>query len=83
MENRAMSQMQTNLHRINPDQNMHRFYQLRVEPTLFEDWCLIRQWGRIGSNGQAKRQWFAHISDATMTMQKLEGAKKRKGYVVK
>ncbi|WP_245418003.1 WGR domain-containing protein [Cohaesibacter celericrescens] len=73
--------MQADLRKTNPEKNMHRFYHLRIERTLFEDWCLIRRWGRIGSNGQAKRQWFTSISDASSALEKVAGIKKRRGYV--
>jgi predicted DNA-binding WGR domain protein len=32
--------------------NMARYYVLSVEPTLFGDSALIREWGRIGSSGR-------------------------------
>jgi predicted DNA-binding WGR domain protein len=34
-----------------PEQNQHRFYLLRLAPTLFGEWSLIREWGRIGQQG--------------------------------
>jgi predicted DNA-binding WGR domain protein len=37
------------LHRIDPAKNMRRFYRLDVQRDLFGQWCLIREWGRIGS----------------------------------
>ncbi|WP_420839911.1 WGR domain-containing protein [Allorhizobium sonneratiae] len=40
------------LHRIDATQNMRRFYMLAVQPTLFGGASIIRNWGRIGSNGQ-------------------------------
>ena len=37
------------LTRSDPDRNMHRFYALDVTPTLFGNWAMIVEWGRIGS----------------------------------
>jgi predicted DNA-binding WGR domain protein len=37
------------LTRIDPAQNMSRFYVLDVQPTLFGDWALVREWGRSRS----------------------------------
>ncbi|MDD5319503.1 MAG: WGR domain-containing protein [Methylococcales bacterium] len=34
--------------------NMHRFYQMYVTPGIFDDWSLVREWGRVGSVRQAK-----------------------------
>lgn len=33
--------------------NMARFYVLAIEPTLFGDTALIREWARIGANAPA------------------------------
>lgn len=41
------------LRRIDPARNMRRFYVLSIQPTLFGGASLIRNWGRIGTNGQA------------------------------
>ena len=38
------------LRRIDPDRNMARFYTMSVQPNLFGEWLLLREWGRIGSN---------------------------------
>ncbi len=36
------------LYRIDPARNMQRFYRLDIQPDLFGNQCLIREWGRIG-----------------------------------
>ncbi|MGY6251465.1 WGR domain-containing protein [Bosea thiooxidans] len=36
------------LDRSDPAQNMARFYVLAIEPTLFGDVALVREWGRRG-----------------------------------
>ena len=43
------------LYRIDSDKRMHRFYPLDVQPDLFGHWCLLREWGRIGSTGGKAR----------------------------
>ena len=35
------------LERRDPSRNMARFYVLAIEPTLFGDMALVREWGRI------------------------------------
>ncbi len=32
------------LHRIDPDRNMARFYTMSVQPSLFGEWSLFREW---------------------------------------
>ena len=43
------------LERIEPDANVHRYYVLAIEPTLFGDVGLRREWGRIGNRGGSSR----------------------------
>lgn len=38
-----------------PDANRHRFYLLRTLPTLFGEWALPREWGRIASHSRVRR----------------------------
>ena len=52
------------LRRIDGARNMRRFYVLSVQPTLFGGASLIRNWGRIGTNGQAMMQTFDESADA-------------------
>ena len=40
------------LDRIDPSKNMQRYYVLAVEPTLFGDTALVREWGRIGRSAR-------------------------------
>jgi predicted DNA-binding WGR domain protein len=69
------------LYRVDDGQNMHRFYHLRVEQTLFGGWALIREWGRIGSRkGQTLEEWFDDAEPAEIALRKLESTKRRKGY---
>lgn len=35
--------------RVDPARNMLRFYAIRIAPTLFGEWAVVREWGRIGS----------------------------------
>lgn len=42
------------LYRINAPKRMHRYYRMDVQPDLFGQWCLMREWGRIGSTGQTR-----------------------------
>ena len=69
------------LERIDQDQNMRRFYQVRIEQTLFGEWALVREWGRIGSRrGQKLEQWFDRRGAAEDAAAKIEAVKRRRGY---
>lgn len=80
MSQHAMVPMEVHLCRINPEQNMYRFYHVHVERDLFGTWCLIRQWGRLGTYGRARHQWFNSIYDALLAQERLVNAKIQHGY---
>jgi predicted DNA-binding WGR domain protein len=68
------------LERVDRAKNMARFYVLSIEPTLFEDLAVVRQWGRIGN---AERKWIdLHPSQrvARIELKKWLDRKKRRGY---
>jgi predicted DNA-binding WGR domain protein len=71
----------TLLYRIDPAKRMHRFYRLDVQPNLFGHWCLMREWGRIGSSGRTSSASFPALADAEAALQKQCRAKERRGYV--
>lgn len=68
------------LHRIDPAQNMRRFYSLAIQPTLFGGASVIRNWGRIGTNGQSMIETFDSGEDAVSAWTRLERIKRRRGY---
>ncbi len=68
------------LHRIDATQNMRRFYMLAIQPTLFGGASVIRNWGRIGSNGQTMMETFDSQEDASMTLSRIERTKRTRGY---
>lgn len=75
--------MQVRLEKINPEKRQHRFYVMNVTRTLFGEWCLIREWGRIGSAGGKRLTDYADSKEEAETaLQKLFGQKCRRGYHV-
>lgn len=68
------------LRRIDPAKNMRRFYLLSIQPTLFGGASLVRNWGRIGTHGQAMLVTFDDPDQAEDAFGKLQRAKQRKGY---
>lgn len=68
------------LHRIDPSQNMRRFYTLAIQPTLFGGASVIRNWGRIGTSGQSMMETFGSSEDAVKASIRLERTKRLRGY---
>ncbi|MDD5493738.1 MAG: WGR domain-containing protein [Dehalococcoidia bacterium] len=68
------------LERHDTENNMHRFYQMFVTPGLFDDWSLIKEWGKVGSPGTVRKDWFDTEEEALTAKQRLVEAKQKKGY---
>jgi len=68
------------LYRIDPARNMHRFYRLNIQPDLFGNQCLIREWGRIGRLGQMRSTPYPTEDDAQVAFHKQRATKERGGY---
>jgi predicted DNA-binding WGR domain protein len=49
---------------IDPSKNMRRFYSVQIGRTLFGEWSLMREWGRIGSPGRVTLESFASEEEA-------------------
>jgi predicted DNA-binding WGR domain protein len=59
---------------------MRRFYVLSIQPTLFGGVSLVRHWGRIGAFGQSMVETFDNAEEADDALNRLERAKRRRGY---
>lgn len=69
------------LHRLDPSQNMQRFYTVDIQPTLFGEWSLLRFWGRLDRpGGQSHFRTFPTLSAAQQARDGLLREKQRKGY---
>jgi predicted DNA-binding WGR domain protein len=68
------------LHRIDPEQRVRRFYSLMIERDLFGTVRLVRNWGRIGTNGQELVEVFANEDEAGQALEAVARAKHRRGY---
>ncbi|MCP4698723.1 MAG: WGR domain-containing protein [Gammaproteobacteria bacterium] len=66
--------------KIQPSENMQRFYRISLTPTLFGDWAVVREWGRIGHNGTVREEWFGSLDEAKNEMHALAMMRARRGY---
>ena len=65
---------------VDAGQGKRRFYRMTVQPTLFGEWVLLREWGRIGWAGQTKCEHFRYAGQAVDALQKTIRRKARRGY---
>lgn len=70
------------LDRTDPQRNMARFYVLAVEPTLFGEAALVREWGRVGSNGRRRLDLYPNAGEAAEALEDWLLRKSRRGYRV-
>jgi predicted DNA-binding WGR domain protein len=71
------------LDRCDPAQNMARYYVLAVEPSLFGDATLVREWGRIGKPGRRRVEIHENESGAVESLENWLQRKRRRGYQVR
>jgi len=68
------------LHRVDPSANMARFYALSLENSLFGNILLVRRWGRIGTHGRVRFDWFDTLAEASGELARIAAFKARRGY---
>ena len=71
------------LDRHDPARNMARYYVLSIEPSLFGDTALVRQWGRHGRRGRQRIELFREHAHAIETLEAWFARKMRRGYVLR
>ncbi|EIM31123.1 WGR domain-containing protein [Microvirga lotononidis] len=70
------------LRRCDPRCNMARYYVLSIEPSLFGDAALIREWGRLGRSGQRRVELYENRSCAMEALETRLRRKRRRGYLL-
>ena len=70
------------LRRIDPEQNMRRYYRMAIQRDLFGQARLVREWGRIGTRGQMMVETHPDEGLAINALMKLARLKQRKGYAL-
>lgn len=70
-----------NLIHVDPERNMARFYGIEVQPTLFGEVSVLRNWGRIGTQGRGMMVTYEDENQAAVALQKLDKQKRRRGYI--
>ena len=69
------------LTRVDPSCNMRRFYSVALAVSIFGECGVVRQWGRIGTSGQTRTDWYGEAPKAAGALQALLRVKRRRGYL--
>jgi predicted DNA-binding WGR domain protein len=68
------------LDRVDERRNMARYYVLSIEPTLFDDIALVREWGRIGKPGRRRIELHRDHDTARVALGAWFARKLKRGY---
>ena len=66
--------------RIRPALREWRYYRMEIWPDLFGRALLVRQWGRIGTEGRRRLDPYSDPGAAINALAALLRAKRRRGY---
>ena len=66
--------------RIRPELNEWRYYRMEIWPDLFGRALLMRQWGRIGTEGHRRLDPYPDPGAALNALASITRAKLRRGY---
>lgn len=72
--------MQIDMRRDDPSRNMNRFYSIELTKDLFGDHGVYRQWGRRGTWGRHRLDWYKSRPEAERAMSDLIKQKLARGY---
>ncbi|WP_368508578.1 WGR domain-containing protein [Bradyrhizobium lupini] len=59
---------------------MARFYKLDIQPTLFGECSVVREWGRIGRAGTVRIETYSSRGQADMATISRWAQKRKRGY---
>ena len=65
---------------IDAARNRRRYYALSVDRTLFGEWVLCREWGRIGATGRMRHDPHLCAGEALNALLNMARMKVRRGY---
>jgi predicted DNA-binding WGR domain protein len=68
------------LTRVRPERNEFRYYRMEIWPDLFGRALLLRQWGRIGTEGRRRLDPHPDPGAAINALAALARQKRRRGY---
>lgn len=75
--------MQIYMKRVDPECNMDRFYSVQLTQSLFGDHGVHRQWGRRGTWGRHRLDWYETEFEAENALSDLVRQKLVRGYLLK
>lgn len=81
--NSDSAELQIILERADPTKNVARYYVLSIEATLFARNTLVRRWGRMGSAGRQRLEFFDGRDSAGLALESWLTRKRKRGYMLR
>ncbi len=57
-----------------------RFYRIEISANLFEEYSVLREWGRVGGNGRQIIDLFPDLLSASHAADNIRKTNLRRGY---
>lgn len=67
--------------RVDRHRNVARFYKLDIQPTLFGECSLVREWERIGRAGTVRIETYSSRGLADIALISKWAKKRKRGYL--
>jgi predicted DNA-binding WGR domain protein len=71
------------LERTDPAYNVARYYVLSIEATLFARNTFVQRWGRIGSTGRQRLEFFDNRDSAGLALETWLARKRKPGHALR
>ncbi|WP_229802352.1 WGR domain-containing protein [Paramylibacter ulvae] len=68
------------MHRINQTHDFASFYRVEICANLFEEFSVVREWGRVGRHGRQIIQLFPDLVSASSAADKVRETAMKRGY---
>lgn len=62
------------------ENQLPRFYQIHLEPDMFEGWMIVKEWGHQGSPGRVKKEHYTSLDQAEQAFEESRDAQIKRGY---
>ena len=63
-----------------PKKPSARFYRIEISTNLFEEFSVLREWGRVGGNGRQIIDLFPDLLSASLAADNIRKTNLRRGY---
>lgn len=68
--------------KIDPEQNMKRYYSITLTRIFFDEWCIVCNWGRLGNKGQVRQYTFEDKRGAQILVDRLVKKRYARAYSI-